>query len=417
MPLFSILRRPGPSQLITSWEDLDRLEGDWDRLWQADSRTRGRCYSYRWVREHVLLSDRRGVPSVPWCVALRDQSGRVTGIAPFLIEKGRRRRLRSLPELVEWNHCLLHEGPVDALAREILHHFDRNRMDGLRMRGVLRSSALELAQAWGGSWRCSVQRISQAEGNGIAGTTYWDRKAITISGTWEEFLRSRGGNYRSSLKRAMKRTSQAGKVRFWRHSAGRQICGDPLTNDDILAALRPIEERAWQEERHFAPGGDGSMKLDVLRRQGQLELSLLYLDEKPISYIFGCAAGRVSTLNYLAFEPAHNDLSPGVVTLAELLRTSYEERHLDEINLRGSQHRYKAQLADVTESAFVVELVGLSPRGMLSALARRVRPGHRTTGPAALEALRSPEPLGEPGDGVEERARVVLPHQRQKAQA
>lgn len=412
MPLLSWLRRSRQSELITSWEELDRLEEDWNRLWQAGARTRGIAYSYRWVREHVRLNEQVDGPSQPWCVVLRARSGQVTGIAPFVFEKGRRARLRSLPQLVEWNHCLLHEGAVDSLAREIVHHFDRCRMDGLWMRGVFRGSALELVQAWGGTWRCSVQRISEAEGNGIAGTTYWDRKAITISGTWEEFLRSRGGNYRSSLKRATKRLGQAGKVRFWRHSAGRQICGDPLSNEEILAALGPIEAQAWQEERHFAPGGDGAMKLDVLRRQGLLELSLLYLDDKPISYIFGCASGRVGTLNYLAFEPAYNELSPGVVTLAELLRTTCEERHLDQINLRGSQHRYKAQLADVTESAFTIELVGLTPRGMVSAVARRMRQDHRTTGLATLDVLRSPEPLGESGEGVEERARVVLPHQQ-----
>lgn len=312
----------------------------------------------------------------------------------------------SLPDLVEWNHCFLYEGPVDPLARAVVHQLDRQRMHGLRIKGVLRGPALELVRAWGGSWRCSVTRISQADGNGIAGTTWWDRRAVVIPATWDEFLRSRGGNYRSSLKRAQKRIGQAGEVRFWRHSAGRQLCGEPLTNEQILAAIEPIEARAWQGQRHFGPGGDGATRLQVLRDQGTLELSLLYLDETPISYVFGCASGRVGTLKFLGFEPAHTELSPGVVTLAELVRTTCEEHHLDEINLHGSEHRYKAQLADVVESAFVVELVGLTARGVASGLSRNLRAGQRATGQVALQLLTRPEPVGESGEGVEERARV-----------
>lgn len=207
----------------------------------------------------------------------------------------------------------------------------------------------------------------------------------------------------------MKRLEQAGRVRFWRHSAGRQLCGEPLSNEQILAAIGPIEARAWQGQRHFNQGGDGETRLEVFRAQGTLELSLLYLDEVPISYVFGCAAGRIGTLKFLAFDPAHTELSPGVVTLAELIRTTCEARHLDEINLHGSEHRYKAQLADVVESAFVIELVGRTPRGLASAVVRRARASHRVFGRSALELLAGPEPVIRDGEGVRERARVGRP--------
>lgn len=406
MRVRSWLRSLRPSAVITTWEGLDALAADWDRLWRGDPRARRLCYAYGWVRG---LLDHHGwtAKTRPWCVILRDPSGRVRGIAPLVRELGAPRRVRSLPDLVERNHCFLHEADaLTPLARAVVRQLDLHRMHGLRLRGVLRGPALETARAWSSAgWRCAAQRISEAEGSGVAGTTWWDRRAIAIEGTWPEYLQARGGNYRSSLKRATKRLAQAGAVRFWRHSAGRQLCGDPLSNQELLTALRAIESHAWQAERHFAPEGDGAAMLEVLRAQGLLELSLLYLDERPVSYLFGHAAGRAATIKQLGYDPALQELSPGVVSLAELVRTTFAEGHLDEINLRGSEHRYKAQLADVVESAFVLELAGLTPRGLASFLVRR-RAGHRASGRALLGALDRPEPVAAPGTGVTERTRV-----------
>lgn len=397
----------GASEVIGTWEALEPLEPDWDRLWRAGSGSRGRCYSWRWVREIMRRHDAAGPPSEPWCVVLRDEAGRVVGIAPLVRERGARSRVRSLPDLVEWNHCLLHEGPVEPLARAVVHHLDREGLDGLRIRGILRGAALELVRAWEAwQWRCSVTRVSELEGDGVAGSTWWDRRAVVIPATWEAFLAARGCNYRHNLKRAWKKLERAGKVRFWRHSAGRELCGEPLSNEELRAALERVEARAWQGDRHFAPGGDGAAKIEILRAQGTLELSLLFLDDAPISYAFGCAAGRVGTLKYHGYDPERSDLSPGMITLAELVRTTCEAQHLDELNLHGSEHRYKAQLADAVESAFLVELVGMSPRGLASALSRRLRPGRRSTGRAALEALTAPEPVGAAGQGVKESARL-----------
>lgn len=389
-------RGPRPSQLLTSWEALAALEPDWDRLWQASPRARRLCLSFRWVRALVAFFDgQRGTETRPWCVVLRDETGHPTGIAPLIVEEGSGgRRVRTLPDWVERNHGFLCAGPVAPLAREVRRHLDGAGGDGLRLRGLLRQEALALVDAWEGSGRVTALRISQAEGkDGAPGSTWWDRRAITLAPTWEEWLAGRGGNYRSSLKRAWKRARKEARVDYWRHSGGRQVCGEPLAPDELLAILGRIEARAWQGEQHFAPQGDGRTMLETLLGQGLLELSLLWLDGKPVSYVMGHTAGRGATTRWLGFDPDFAALSPGILTLAELVRTSCEERRLDEINLRGSDHQYKAQMADAIESSFELELFGRTPRGLATALARRARPGLRALGPEALRLLASPEPL------------------------
>lgn len=391
--------RPRSSELITTWDGLARIRTDWDRLWQT-GRSRKLCYSLRWVAEISAFFDRsgRGAPTRPWCVVMRDSSGRPTGIAPFLlVEEGRlgKRYVRTFPDWVERNHGFLCEdGSLEALAREVRSHLDRQAIDALFMRGVLRQEARDLMAAWRGSWRCSARRISATEGEkGEPGTTFWDRRAIPIPSNWDEYLRTRASSYRKNLRRGTNRAAKLGQLRFWRHSAGRQICGDPLSLEQMAAAIARVEELAWQTDRHFSPGGDGPVILEVLSAEQMLELSLLYLDDKPISYALGHAANRAATSKYIGYDPEHSELSPGLLTLAEMVRTSCEAGHVDEINLRGSTHYYKAQMADVIESSFELELTGRTARGALSALARRVRDdGTRSLGSEASRLLDEPDP-------------------------
>jgi CelD/BcsL family acetyltransferase involved in cellulose biosynthesis len=363
------------SELITSWEALRPLAADWDRLWQAGERSRPLCLAHGWVEAITARFDElRGTKTRPWCVVLRDGSGTVTGIAPLLLDASGQ-RARTLEDFVERNTCFLHTGPVEPLAREVLAQLDAAGIDQLWMRGILRTEARQLVDAWGGSWRCAATRMAEVTGNGTPGSCWWDRRSIVLRGTtWDEFLRARSGSYRSNLKRAWKKAEKEGTVRYWRHSAGRQLAGEPLSNDQLFQAIHQIEARAWQHEQHFTETGDGRVMLETLGALGLLDVSLLYLGDTPVSYTLGHASGRVATMKYLGFDPDYSHLSPGIVSMAELIRTTCEAGHLDEINLRGSEHQYKAQLADHVESAFELELTGRTARGLLSAVARRVRP-------------------------------------------
>ncbi len=398
LSLTTLFRARPRSELITSWEALRPLATDWDRLWQAGERSRPLCLAHGWVEAIVARFDElRGTKTRPWCVVLRDGSGVVTGIAPLLLDvtDPRGQRVRTLEDFVERNTCFLTTGPVEPLAREVMAQLDAAGIDQLFLRGILRHPARELMDAWGGSWRCAATRMAEAHGTGAPGSCWWDRRSIVIGGrTWDEFLRSRSGSYRSSLKRAWKKAEKESTVRYWRHSAGRQLAGEPLSTDELFEAIHRIEARAWQKEQHFTAQGDGRVMLETLGALGLLEVSLLYFGDTPVSYALGHASGRMATTKYLAFDPDYKELSPGIITMAELIRTTCEAGHLDEINLRGSEHQYKAQLADHVESAFELELTGSTPRGLLSAVARRVRPRpHRVLGDEARAAVSGPEPV------------------------
>lgn len=398
LSLTTLLRGRPRSELITSWEALRPLAADWDRLWQAGERSRPLCLAYGWVEAITRRFDElRGTRTRPWCVVTRDAGGTVTGIAPLLLDATdpRGARVRTLEDFVERNTCFLTSGPVAPLAREVMAQADAAGIDQLYLRGILRQEARELLDAWGGSWRSAATRMAETHGSGAPGSCWWDRRSIVLRGkSWDEFLRSRSGNYRSSLKRAWKKAEKDVKLRYWRHSAGEQLAGEPLSTDELFQAIHRIEAKAWQHEQHFTAQGDGRVMLETLGRLGLLEVSLLYAGDTPVSYTLGHASGRAATTKYLGFDPDYGHLSPGIISMAELVRTTCEAGHLDEINLRGSEHQYKAQLADHIESAFELELTGSTPRGLASAVVRRVRPrAHRLLGRDAQAAVSGAEPI------------------------
>lgn len=389
------------SEVIRSWKALDALEGDWDRLWRAGFRTRRLCLAYRWVRTIMAWFDgSRGTTTRPWCVVLRDGTDAVRGIAPLVEEEGSNgRRVRSLPDWVERNHAFLCDGPVAPLARAVRWHLDHDGKDALRLRGVLRGEAQALLEAWDAPWRATALRMSLREGkDGAVGTCFWDRRSIVLAGSWEAWLERRTVGFRRSLRRSWRRAAKVGEARYWRRCGGRQLAGEPLPTSELLRLFRAVEERAWQHEDRFGPDGEGRVIVDTLEPLGMLDASLLFLDGQPVTYEMGHVAGGGATSKYAGYDPAVRECSPGTLALSELVRTSFEAGGLDEINLRGSEHEYKRVVTELVESAFELELLARSPRGLVTAVSRRWDSGRRLVGAAALREVATPDALSPPDE-------------------
>jgi CelD/BcsL family acetyltransferase involved in cellulose biosynthesis len=79
-----------------------------------------------------------------------------------------------------------------------------------------------------------------------------------------------------------------------------------------------------------------------LARRGNLDLSVLYLGDRPISFVWGAARWPLTTISKLGFDPAYRELAPGVVHLAMLIRDSIT-RQATTIDFGWQQAYYKTR--------------------------------------------------------------------------
>lgn len=64
---------------------------------------------------------------------------------------------------------------------------------------------------------------------------------LQITGTWEEYLQSKSGNFRSNLKRKPRRLAQLGAVDL-------RFLTEPAHMPEFLDAMREIEESSWKSD-------------------------------------------------------------------------------------------------------------------------------------------------------------------------
>lgn len=110
---------------------------------------------------------------------------------------------------------------------------------------------------------------------------------ILIDGTWEQLLQSRSRNFRSNRNRALRHVEGYGST------ATRWFVGN-ADNDLLLREILEIERRSWKAQQGVAISDreveqDYHVRLlDLLGRRGALFANVLYVADRPVSYVLGC---------------------------------------------------------------------------------------------------------------------------------
>ncbi len=131
---------------------------------------------------------------------------------------------------------------------------------------------------------------------------------------------------RTRLQRARKKLMAAGQVRFERIRPG------PEAIDELLQRTKAIEDASWKGQQQVGIFSTDSRYrfFRLLSRQfaahGWLDLSFLWLNDRPISYHYGFRFRDVFLDYNLAFLPEFSKFSPGRVLLDEVIISSVSER-------------------------------------------------------------------------------------------
>ncbi|HLA83929.1 MAG TPA: GNAT family N-acetyltransferase [Thermoguttaceae bacterium] len=168
---------------------------------------------------------------------------------------------------------------------------------------------------------------------------------VRIAGDWPSYLKSRSSHLAKEVKRKVKRLQDAGRVEIEMVSRGDDFS---RTMGDILR----IEERSWKAERKVSLDlMQGPQRLyETFARaatgNGLLRSYVLYLDSKPVVYLYGVTFRNEYYALRTAYDSEYGKLSPGVVLFDRVLRDAFEEKREVVDFGPGDESRWKHDFAN-----------------------------------------------------------------------
>jgi CelD/BcsL family acetyltransferase involved in cellulose biosynthesis len=185
----------------------------------------------------------------------------------------------------------------------------------------------------------------------------YQRYFSSLQDGFDTYLARFSAKTRSTLKRKLRKLSERSRGRLDVRS---------YTAPDQMAEFhhhaRAVSATTYQERLLGAglPTGEATLAwMRDLAGRDELRAWLLFLDGRPISYLFAPAEGDSLIYAYLGYDPAFAELSPGTVLQLEALRRLMEERRFRLFDFTEGDGQHKRQFA--TGSVECVDLLLLRP--------------------------------------------------------
>jgi CelD/BcsL family acetyltransferase involved in cellulose biosynthesis len=340
-------------QILRTVRDLERVEVEWERCFQADANASPYA-SFEWV--HCLAEMLRKDSELRVCI-IRNK-GHTVAIMPLARAKKELRlpyvnlQWMTIPYLqwltdISWlggtfsthNTAIIHPDaqglPIfDVVVSRLL---DQRDFFFIKLLGVPSDNTI-LPRSNSGETPAGTSSKLAVDRAPVGRSV-----VIEVTPTWDDYCGTLSPAHRKTVARRSKAFHKRGKVRLVR--LGLDPADDPaavaaLTDDAIL-----VSRKSWQGNASFGIAISDEPVVNFVRavslrlaHRGNLDLSVLYLDDRPVSFVWGAARWPLTTISKLAFDPAYRELAPGVVHLAMLIR--------DSISRRGSAIDFGHQFAD-----------------------------------------------------------------------
>lgn len=154
---------------------------------------------------------------------------------------------------------------------------------------------------------------------------------LPVTETAQEYLASRPGEVRSTIKRMSKRfEAQGGRIEILQ------------STDDVPTAIRAYQDvyqSSWKAPEPFPDFMPGLIRLCAER--GWLRLGVAWLDERPIATQLWIVAHGRAWIYKLAYDPAHARVSPGTLLTAALMTQAIDVDRAREIDYMTGDDAYK----------------------------------------------------------------------------
>jgi CelD/BcsL family acetyltransferase involved in cellulose biosynthesis len=194
---------------------------------------------------------------------------------------------------------------------------------------------------------------------------------LEVPTDWETVYKAKTSSRRRGLHRRRRRQLAA---------LGRLSISVARSAEELERALEDafvLHARRWQGRRDlsgFVTPDGMAFERAALRSLAPLDVPrivTLSLDGRAVAFVYYFALEGRMFMHKLAFDPAYEPYSPGVVTLFEAISGAADEG-LSVVEFLGGGERYKLELADRLDPVY--EAVGLA-NGLLGAAARTARLG------------------------------------------
>jgi CelD/BcsL family acetyltransferase involved in cellulose biosynthesis len=357
---------------LTRLDELVAIEPEWRALFRdsgAPNPFALPAWAITWARHFVAPGRLR-------CIAVREDGGRLVGLAPLYLDvRGTRLRVarlrllgaRDAPDLSEIQQVLALPGNEREVLRAVVRH---------ALAELDAWDWLELMLAPGQGW-LEPQWVPPEQGFVLHKAT-WAYVVLPLQATWEAQRAQLKRNVRESIRRSENRLRADGRP--WRIEDGH----DPEAARAAIAALVRLNRARGElegKESHrtaFPSGRDAAFALDAalaLAPDGHLETLVLRAEEEAAALLTLSANGTVF-LSASGLDPAWWRHGPGTALVAEALRRAIA-RGAREANLSSGPDRAKLRWSEELRYAheFVIARRGRRRRLLLDAywLARAAR--------------------------------------------
>lgn len=199
---------------------------------------------------------------------------------------------------------------------------------------------------------------------------------LQVGSSWQDYLKERSGQLRSTLKRMTKRLAA--------DNGHLEIIRDEADVERGIAAYQAVYGASWKTPEPYVDFIPGLIRLCA--RRGWLRLGVAWIGDKPIAaQLWITHAGR-SHIYKVAYDEAYKANAPGTLVTALLLESAIEEDRVTEVDyLIGDDPYKKTWMSHRRERFGLIAYDPTTPRGMLGLVRQLVGNALRR-----LRALRQP---------------------------
>jgi CelD/BcsL family acetyltransferase involved in cellulose biosynthesis len=211
------------------------------------------------------------------------------------------------------------------------------------------------------SWKAFQRAISRA---GMASDILerYQVGLIKIDRNWEACRKHWSRSHRQSMAKAARRLAKEGDVDFQMYSMLRPEEVEPLLHKGF-----EVEDRSWKGEAGSSVFKRGMFGILVqqakqLAKWGQLELSFLELNARPIAFSYGFNAKGVHHPNKIAYDPEYAHFSPGQLLFYHILERLYHDPERRAIDCSGEMSEATSRWRPTT---YTIGQLVVAPRRLL----------------------------------------------------
>jgi CelD/BcsL family acetyltransferase involved in cellulose biosynthesis len=136
----------------------------------------------------------------------------------------------------------------------------------------------------------------------------------------------------------------------------------PEEMEHFHAQAREISAKTYQEQLFdggLPAGGEALDTMRALARRDSARAWLLFVDSRPVSYLYSPAEGETLIYAFLGYDPEFAAFSPGTVLQLEAMRQLMEEKRFRLFDFTEGEGRHKSQFA--TDGVDCLDLLLVRP--------------------------------------------------------